>query len=271
MTISSSKASTQSYRPLSQAAQDDAQTWDLPTVDPSVKSTETNALNRSREWKYEPPEIEEEVKPLTAQDIEAIRQSAYEEGLASGKEEGYEAGFTEGKETGFEAGMSEGKEQGLAQGMQSGQQQIDELARSWQNIIEQAAKPLAQVNLDLEQELVILASKLAKAVIGVEVQTQNDVLLAAISEGIKVLPIQESQYQFQMNPIDLAMVKGHFGEQTIQDNHWQLIENPSMERGGCEITTVNNAVDMSIERRSKEVFNQFLSAQGVNHDPRNAG
>ncbi len=270
MSISSSKPSIQSEKAASRQSFDDAKTWDLPNVDPEIKNTATNALNKARTWKYEPPEQEEEIKPLTATDIEAIRAAAYDDGLTSGRKEGYEEGLIQGKQEGLELGIAEGKEQGLADGMQAGQEQMDELARSWQAIIDQTSKPLAQVNGELEKELVILCVKLAKAVINVEISCQNDVLIKAIGEGIKALPIQDSQYQFQMNPIDVAMVKGHFGEQAITENKWKLIEDPTITRGGCEINTQNNSVDMSIERRTDDVFSQFLNAQGLTHDPRNS-
>ncbi|MBF7072372.1 flagellar assembly protein FliH [Glaciecola sp. MH2013] len=274
MSIASTQKGKQSYREFDSTSATEAQAWDYPTVDEELKASQqdsvTNALNRPRQWKYEPPEIEEEVKPLTAEDIETIRQSAFEEGYAAGKEEGFQAGFNEGKDEGLAKGLEEGKNQGLTEGMEAGQQQIESLANSWATLIEQSQHPLRQVNSELEKELVILASELAKAVIGLEVSTQKEVLLNAISEGIKVLPIQESTYQFQMHPLDVAMVKGHFSEQKIAENNWQLIENQSIEQGGCEIITENNAVDMSISKRTKDVFAQFLSAQGVDHDPRNS-
>lgn len=270
MSISSSKASSQSLKVSSQKTFEDAKTWDLPPVNADVQSSATNALNRASTWKYEPPEVEEEIQPLTAKDIEEIRAAAYEEGLALGKQEGFDQGLKDGLQEGVEQGLAEGKERGLAEGMQAGQEQMDELARSWQAIIEQTATPLSLVNRELESELVILAVKLAKAVINVEVSVQNDVLLSAISEGLNVLPIDELQYQFQMNPIDVAMVKGHFGDDVIAENNWKLIENPSIQRGGCELSTKSNAVDMSIERRTRDVFNQFLNAQGLHHDPRNS-
>jgi flagellar assembly protein FliH len=270
MTIPSPKPFAQSEKVSSEVSFGEAKTWDLPNVDPEVQSNATNAFNKSRTWKYEPPEQEEEIKPLTAADIEEIRAAAYEEGFALGKKEGYQEGLELGKQEGLQQGISEGKEQGLADGMQAGQAQMDELARSWRAIIDKTANPLAQVNQELEKELVILAVKLAKAVINVEVLSQHEVLLNAIGEGIKVLPINDSNYEFQMNPIDVAMVKGHFGEQSIADNKWILVENPAVERGGCEINTKNNSVDMSIERRSADVFSQFLNAQGLSHDSRNS-
>ena len=71
---------------------------------PSVQDTnKTNALGKKSNWVYEPPEPEEpEPQPLTAQDIEEIRQAASEEGFSQGKEEGFTKGYEEGKTKGLE-------------------------------------------------------------------------------------------------------------------------------------------------------------------------
>jgi len=39
-----------------------------------------------------------------------------------------------------------------------------------------------------------------------------------------------------------------------------------MERGGCDIVTTQNAVDVSVERRCREVIERFLLNQGLNDD-----
>ncbi|MEC8377518.1 MAG: flagellar assembly protein FliH, partial [Pseudomonadota bacterium] len=57
---------------FSDSEANEAKKWDLPFVDdPSaVKEDEpTNALNRRSDWKYEPPEEEEEILPPTAEEI----------------------------------------------------------------------------------------------------------------------------------------------------------------------------------------------------------
>ena len=71
-----------SYKSFSVAELEDAKGWDLPHVDEqdTIDDGKTNALNRRSDWKYEPPEEPEEIKPPTAEEIEAIRQAAYEEG-----------------------------------------------------------------------------------------------------------------------------------------------------------------------------------------------
>lgn len=251
----------------------DATTWDLPSVDDVISqdSSKTNALNRPSTWKYESPEIEEEVdeiEPMTAQDIETIRQAAYEEGFKLGQREGHDKGYDEGLESGRNKGIEEGSEQGLASAQAQITDSINTLTTQWQDIVSAFSNPLEQVNSELEKELMILAMKLAEAVIGVEVTQREDILLQAISEGIKVLPIEDKVYQFQMHPQDIALVVEHFGQDTIIQNNWKLIESPSIKQGGCEINTENNSVDVSIERRSKDIFSKFLIEQGVVNDQR---
>ena len=84
-------------RIIKTAQQDDMDVWSLPNVQTKPASEQTNqtdAFGKKANWQYEPPE--EDIiapEPLTAEDIEAIRQSAHEEGFSQGKEEGFTKGY----------------------------------------------------------------------------------------------------------------------------------------------------------------------------------
>ena len=54
-----------------------------------------------------------------------------------------------------------------------------------------------------------------------------------------------------LNPDDLELVKQSYGEQTIADNNWQLIAEPTLERGGCEVKTPQSSLDMTLKTRVK--------------------
>ncbi|AXT37670.1 flagellar assembly protein FliH [Alteromonas sp. BL110] len=247
----------------------EAKTWDLPFVDDpktSRKDQPTNALNKRSDWKYEPPEVEEEIKPPTAEEIEAIRQAAYDEGFQEGKEKGFEEGKAEGLETGLAEGKEQGHNDGLEQGLEEGRQQMAAQAEVWQALADKLHDPLSQANDESRDQLVKLAVTLAKAVIKTEVSTNQQVILQALSEGIKALPINQADYQIHMNPDDIELVKAHFGDEEIAKKGWSLVEAPAMERGGCDITTAQNAVDVSIERRCRDVIDKFLLNQGLSDD-----
>lgn len=247
----------------------EAKKWDLPFVDDtneSRASETTNALNRRSDWKYEPPEEEIEILPPTAQEIEAIRQAAYDEGFQEGKSTGFDEGKSEGLEKGHAEGVERGHAEGLAQGLEEGKQHILTQVEVWQILAEKLHDPLSQVNDETRDQLVKLAVTLAKAVIKTEVSTNMQVILTALSEGIKALPINQVEYQIHMHPEDIALVQSQFGEEDIAKKGWNFVEAPAMERGGCDITTTQNAVDVSIERRCRDVIEKFLLNQGLSND-----
>ena len=254
---------------FSESEASEAKKWDLPFVDDprvSQDNETTNALNRRSDWKYEPPEEEEEILPPTAEEIEAIRQAAYEEGFQEGKQAGFEEGKAQGFEQGHAEGLAQGHSEGMAQGLEEGQQEIAAQSDVWQMLTEKLHDPLSQANDETRDQLVKLAVTLAKAVIKTEVSTNTQVILQALSEGIKALPINQVEYQIHMHPEDISLVKSHFGEDEVDKKKWNLIESPNLERGGCDIVTSQNAVDVSIERRCRNVIDKFMLNQGLSDD-----
>ena len=66
----------------------DLDVWALPDVSEEiiVENEKTNAFGKKSTWVYEPPEEEQPVlAPLTADEIESIRQAAHEEGFNQGR------------------------------------------------------------------------------------------------------------------------------------------------------------------------------------------
>jgi len=240
--------------------------WDFPYVeDTKLKEDNktTNALNRKSDWKYEPPEPEIEILPPTAEEIEAIRAAAHAEGFSQGHQEGQAQGAEEGLLKGHEEGFAKGLEEGTKQGVIAGDEQIQQHLASWTSLIDSLQNPVANVEQELEKELVLLAVSLAKGVIRSEVKTNFDLIFKALSEGLKALPIQEKHYQIHLHPDDIELVNNHFSPEEITKHRWDFMESPELSAGGCEIVTQSNAVDITIERRVKDVIDKFLLEQGL--------
>ena len=258
---------------LTEQELEDLKSWEIPYVEDTrdVDDSRTNALNRKSDWKYEPPEPEEEILPPTAEEIEAIRQAAYQDGFEQGKEEGLQKGLEEGLEKGHAEGLANGLEEGHKQGLESGEQEINEKIAIWRDLLEHIHQPVERVEQELEKELIQLAVSLARAVIRTEVSSNENIIFQALSEGLKVLPINENHYQIHLHPDDIALIKDHFSEQEIEKHNWLFVESPQLSRGGCDITTQSNAVDVSIERRSRDVLDRFLLEQGLSQIDDGAG
>jgi flagellar assembly protein FliH len=257
------------HKSFTVAELEEAQNWEPPFVDSADTTADlqrTNMFNHRSDWKYEPPEEVEEVKPPTAEEIEAIRQAAYDEGYAEGKAQGYEEGKAQGHEEGITTGHDEGFLKGQEEGLAAGAETIAQQVAIWEQLVGALHEPLAQVNEQLRQEIIKLSVALSRAVVRTEVKTNEDVILQALSEGLKVLPIDENQYQIHLNPEDIALLKRHFDADTLAEKQWQFVESPGLSRGGCDISTTNNAVDVSIESRTKAVLDKFLLQQGLPDD-----
>ena len=250
---------------LTKLTADDAQAWDLPYVESElpVDDTKTNALNRRSDWRYEPPESEEEILPPTAEEIEEIRQAAYQEGLEAGRVEGLKQGYEEGLEQGKSEGLELGREAGHAEGLASAEQDIQSLTNQWQGLINELHQPVLKTHAEVQRQLALLAISLAKAVIRHDVVANEDIILTALREATQTLPLNERQVHIRMHPDDILLVESHFSPETISEQKWHFVVAPEMSRGGCDIATENNAVDNSIERRSKDVLDTFMLQQGL--------
>lgn len=241
---------------------DELDVWSYPNVQqkPDVdKDSHTNALGKKKSWRYEPPEEEIiEPEPLTAEDIEEIRQAAHDEGFSQGKEEGFAKGYEEGKVQGIEEGKVQGLEEGTEQGLAEGKVTIDALSERWESLIEQLDKPLASVEKNVEEQLLNLVVQLTEAVVLQEAKTNPDILMAAINTGIKALPSNESNTQIYLNPDDIKKVIEQFGEQHIHESGWKLLPAPQLSAGSCQIENSTSNIDLQVKSRLKQVLESFL-------------
>lgn len=236
--------------------------WPLPDIQEKSNVKEqnkTNAFGKKSNWVYEPPEPEEEEpQPLTAQEIEDIRQAASEEGFNQGKEEGFTKGYEEGKSQGIEAGKLQGIEEGTEEGLALGKEQIDQKKSSWESLIEQLHQPLANVDKNVEEQILNLVLQLTEAVVLQEAKTNPDILMGAISTGIKNLPSNEARTQILLNPADIKLVESEFGSEYIAKEGWRLLPAPQLSQGSCQIENSTSNIDLQMKTRLKQVLEPFL-------------
>ncbi len=243
--------------------QDDLNVWSLPNVqaEQSKEALEkTNALGQKNTWRFEPPEESEvaEPVPLTAEEIEAIQKAAHEEGFNQGKEQGFAQGYEEGKSQGHEEGLKLGHEEGLASGLEAGKATIDEQTQQWQTLMEQFHKPLENIDKNIEEQLLNLVVQLTEAVVLQEAKINPNILMEAISTGIKALPSNDSQVQIHLNPSDIKLVEQEFGSEHIQKQQWRLLPAPQLAVGSCQIENSTSNIDLQMKSRLKQVLEPFL-------------
>ena len=249
--------------------------WPIPDVAPDERSfgNRSTAFGTPLSDLYK-KEVEEEavedtqpqepeLPSLTMAELERIRQDAYEEGLKQGHEQGYIDGFEKGVGEGKEAGYKEGVELGKTQGQEDVKPLIEEQLTSLRSIIDNLSAPLDKVDELAEKHLVQLAVMLAEAITYQEIKTSPDVILHTLKKSIDALNTEQEKVRVHLNPDERELVKQSYGEQTIADNNWQLIAEPTLERGGCEVKTPQSSLDMTLKTRVKETLDSFLHNSGI--------
>lgn len=240
--------------------------WQTPDLTPDRlrDNTHTNALNKTQPVaKAQQPLQEEElaVKPLTADDIEQMRQAAYDEGFAQGKEDGFSKGYNEGREQGQQDGLSQGLAEGKKQGLSEGQAELTERLGQLTQLLDQLQQPLASIDAQVQQQLLQLSLAMAQAVINVEVNTNPKVILQAIAEATDALPLQSALLVIKLHPADLALVQQSYGEEELNKRQWQLRAEPLLQRGGCVVESSQSSVDRSLAQRVQSSLEHFIQLQ----------
>ncbi len=191
-----------------------------------------------------PPSVEEGVPdpacagPMTARDLERVRQQAQEQGYAAGYQ----------------------------QGMQVAQREMALRLHRLDQLLEGLARPLAELDEAVERNLVALAMAVARQVIRRELRADPGQVLAAIREATAVLPLSDRELHVHLHPDDAALVRQALS--LGEEPNWTLVEDPVMTRGGCRIVSGASEVDATVERRIQAVVASVL---GDERGPTEAG
>lgn len=236
-------------------------TLDL-SAEADLKPGQTNALN----LRLPPQHVqvtaetseEPEFKPLTADDMEQLRQAAYDAGFAEGKEEGFSKGYNEGREQGQQDGLAQGLAEGKKQGLAAIQPEIEHKLLQLSQLLDQLQQPLKGLNQQVEQAITELALAMAKAVVAVEVKTNPAVILQAVQQATSALPLKAEHILIKLHPDDVALIREHYTETELQERHWQLRAEPLVARGGCLVESEKSSVDRSLTQRIESSLEHFL-------------
>lgn len=202
---------------------------------------------------------EEEIKPLTAEEIEQIRQDAYDEGFAQGKTDGFVKGEEEGLQQGHEKGLEQGHEQGYQAGLQQGQHEVNNLISRWNQLTHQLYHPIEKVDKVVEKQLLNLAVTLAESVIRQESKSNADVLLNVLHEAVSSLPFNTEYAEIHMHPDDIALLREVYDDEALIEQKWILKEEPGYQLGDVIVMTPNSLIDRTVKQRMRQTIDKFVA------------
>lgn len=212
--------------------------FDEPEEEPPVEEEEEPVVEAE-------PHVEdvpvEEVPPLTLEELEAIRQEAYNEGFSVGEKDGFHAGQLKARQE---------AEAALAPRLES-----------LERLMTQLLDPIAEQDRNLEHAMVTLVSLLAREVIQRELRTDSSQISQVLREALKLLPMGAENVRIHINPQDFELLKA------LRERHeenWKIIEDDGLMPGGCRIETEHSRIDASIETRLEQAIKQLFEQQREN-------
>ena len=217
---------------------------------------------------------------VTVEELEQIRKDAFEEGKTQGYEEGkkqgyddgYNEGNTKGHQEGLDQGRQEGYQEGLAQGnedgflqghnegVESGQKVVLEQVERFRYLADALANPLRQVDKDVTDEIAYIISRLVKVITKKEIAKNADFLVKSIEKAISILPNAKKGATIYLNPDDLSVVQAALGSEYMQQQHYQLVEDPALEVGDVKVSNEESLIDWRIDDRIDALLNDFLTS-----------
>lgn len=223
--------------------------WALPSFDEHVESPEHAPEAEAQAPAEEAVAVEdapveseevalEDVKPLTLDELEAIRQDAYNEGFATGEKDGFRAGQLKAKQE-ADAALA-GKLASLEQ------------------VMSHLLDPIAEQDQQLEAALVSLVSHMTRQVIQRELSSDSSQIRHVLREALKLLPMGADNVRIHINPQDFEMIKA------LRDRHeetWRILEDDTLLPGGCRVESEHSRIDASVETRMNQAIKQLFEQQ----------
>ncbi|WP_439859056.1 flagellar assembly protein FliH [Pseudomonas sp. MBLB4136] len=218
--------------------------WALPSFDDGAETAEQVAEAQAGEEQAAESQADvedvplEDVKPLTLDELEAIRQEAYNEGFATGEKDGFHAGQLKAKQEADAA---------LA----------DKLA-VLERLMSQLFEPIAEQDQQLEIAMVNLVSHMTRQVIQRELSSDSSQIRQVLREALKLLPMGAGNVRIHLNPQDFEVIKA------LRERHeesWRIVEDDAMLPGGCRVESEHSRIDASMETRLEQALKQLFEQQ----------
>lgn len=197
---------------------------DFPSADDATQSADS---------------LEDEAFALpSAEEIESIREAAYQEG--------FEQGYSDGTKKGDDVAQQKVR-------------QLEQQCRQMLTLLRSLKKPLEQVDEQVEKELVALALKVAQHVVYRHIEQDPNEIIEVVQDALQYLPSNRRNVELMLNPVDIDIIQQHLpglGE----DAGCKISADPQQRPGGCRVKTDVSQVDVRLENRIATVFNRISGA-----------
>lgn len=212
--------------------------WNLPSFDAEpvqvpLEAAEPEPADESVIELAE--EVEEAPRPFTVEELEQIREEAYNEGFATGERDGFHAGQLKAQ--------------------QEAKARLDQRMGEIDALLTQLMEPMNEQDEQVEDMLLKLVENMVRQVIQRELRTDSSQIVKVLRGALKALPMGAGNIRIYLNPADFEAIKA------LRERHeesWRLLEDDTLLAGGCRVETEHSQLDATVETRLKQIIEQLF-------------
>ncbi len=156
--------------------------------------------------------------------------------------------------------QGKGEEQGREQGYQEGRGEVQRLIENLQRIITTAIERRNQIIEESETQVINLVLLIAKKVIKVISENQKNVVINNVVQALRKLK-SRGEVVIRVNLADLELTSAHVGDflKMVENvKSITVLEDSSVDRGGCIIETDFGQIDARISSQLAEIEERIL-------------
>ncbi len=210
-----------------------------------------------------------EVKNKTdqAQSLKRAAEDEAEKIIANAKEAAAkvvsdaQSAFEADKAAAEKQGRSEGREKGFAEG----KAEVERLVERTQVVLERAQDKRAEILAETEQQIIDLVLLISRKVIKVISENQRNVIISNVIQALRKVK-GRGNIIIKVNMADLKLSTEHMKDFTALvegAKSIQILEDSSVDRGGCIIETDFGEIDARIASQLAELETKILEMSPI--------
>ena len=165
------------------------------------------------------------------------------------------------KKSGYSEGLNKGREEGFA----AGQGEVERLIERTHKILEGVMARREEILSETEQQIVELVILMTRKVVKIISENQKSVVMANILQALKKVK-GRGEVTIRVNLADVKLTSEHTQDFIKQVENIQTItvlEDSSVEKGGCIVETDFGAIDARIQSQLSELESAILEISPV--------
>jgi len=182
-------------------------------------------------------------------------------------------GYQEGLEKGLVQGREKGIQEGRAESLEHASGEFEKIQQAWMAAVEFLENHREELDQEIHRSVldfaVLFSEKVVHQVIRVDEKVIEDQLAAALSYVLR--PVDLSVRVCPEDLIALEEVMPDLMRKFPQAKHIDLVEDPSVSRGGCVLSYGQGRIDATVETQMQRLIDLIRPNRLIPVDPQQEG